>query len=397
MNRIRLGSLVAASGIVLIGSLTLAITGISHHGVRKRMEEYLATGRQIPGLLADPKNEQVVAARHRHQEKLERELDLADALIRRINGRDPLLPDIFPKPPRSHTLYKFAEAYLAAIDGFQSQLHAGRPPNAAEVRAAQADLSDRLESEDETPAPPAYLRSTIPRQAHAPLPIEPRHYAEVTKARQIHCYADRDSFDPILPETFMSAPTAEEIWFAQVALWIQQDVVAAIAELNEEAAAAHGAAACVEQMPVKRIVHLPVFGYLRADGLIHFHVRDAARRRVPSPIPAAWTGRVCDDDFDVVLFGLVVVVDQRDLLQLIDRISKRNLFCCTYASSAAPQDKAEGYLYGTEPAICVSLEFEAYLARDIYAPLMPPAVRALLDVRQPDDSGRWAAAQETRP
>jgi len=399
MNRIGSRSPVAAYGIVLIGSLTLAVIGISHDGVRERMRRHLATARQIPALLADPKNERMVVARQRHQAKLMREFDLADAIIQRINRREPLLPGIFPQPARAPTPYQFAEAYLVAIDGFQSQLRAGSPPNDAEVKAAQVELGERLESQEEKPAPSGHLRSTVPRQAHTPLPVDPRHYAQVMKARQIRCYVDRGSFDPILPEAFTSPPTPEEIWFAQVALWIQQDVVAAIAQLNEEAAQARGAAACVEQMPVKRIVHLPVFGYLRADGLIRFFMRDAARGSALLPVPAAWTGRVCDDDFDVVLFELVAVVDQRDVLQLIDRISGRNFFCCTSLALATvtPQDAAEGYLYGTEPAIYVSVEFEAYLARDMYAPLMPVGVRALLGIEQDDRNEILATIRETTP
>ncbi len=399
MSAIRFRPLTAAYGIVLIGAFALGVIGIRHNGVQERMRQQLATAAQIPELSVSPKNEHIVAARLRHQAHLEQEFNLADAIIRRINRREPLLPGIFPTPARAHALYKFAEAYLAAIDGFQSRLLAGSPPDEAEVKAAQEDLDDRLESQAKRPEQPGHVRSTVPRQPQPALPVDACEYAQVMKARQIRCYADRDSFAPILPDTFASTPTPEEIWFAQVALWIQQDVVAAIAELNEEAAQAHGAGAYVEQMPVKRIVYLPVFGYLRADGLIHFFVRDASRRRAPFPIPAAWTGRVCDEDFDVVLFELFAVVDQRDLLHLIDRISKRNFFCCTSVSATAvtPQDAAEGYLYGTEPTIRVSLEFEAYLARDIHAPLMPAEARALLDVTQRGGNDRLAAAQETTP
>ena len=37
--------------------------------------------------------------------------------------------------------------------------------------------------------------------------------------------------------------------------------------------------------------------------------------------------------------------------------------------------------YGTEPVVQVTLEFEGYMAREVYSGLMPPPVRELLGVR----------------
>ena len=40
-----------------------------------------------------------------------------------------------------------------------------------------------------------------------------------------------------------------------------------------------------------------------------------------------------------------------------------------------------GYHYGTAPVIEASLEFEAYMLRDVYVPLMPDGIKALLKIQ----------------
>jgi hypothetical protein len=171
------------------------------------------------------------------------------------------------------------------------------------------------------------------------------------------------------------------MWFAQVGLWIQQDTVAAVAQLNEEATKPSPMAACVEQMPVKRIVALRVHGYWVRDHLVRFAMPTAGRQSVSGSTAPSSSHAAKDEGFDVVVFRVVAIVDQRDLLQLIDRISRKNFCRCAGVTYAGITDKetAAGYLYGTEPAVCVALDFEAYLSRDIYRPLMPRDVRELLD------------------
>jgi hypothetical protein len=211
---------------------------------------------------------------------------------------------------------------------------------------------------------------------------DPVYRANVTKAKDIRCYVDPATFhvSPIVSVT--SAPQPDEMWFAQVSLWVQQDLVAAVARVNEAAARqVTDDDACVEQMPVKRIELLRVLGYQTAGGLLLFPGGETGVGRSES-----FTGHTCNDQFDVVRFMLVVVVDQRDLLQLIDQISKQNFYQCIGASYSmvSPDDARHGYLYGTEPVVRAQLEFEGYMARAVYLPLMPAKIREALGVGEGD-------------
>lgn len=209
--------------------------------------------------------------------------------------------------------------------------------------------------------------------------------AYVSKAQSIRCYVGPGSFhvSPIVEET--RAPRPADMWFAQVGLWIQQDVVTAIASLNNEAAQqADDTDAHVEQMPVKRIEHIEVQGYQTSDGLIPFPAHTSMGSRPGGGIQAAsFTGRMSDEQFDVVRFNLAVIVDQRDLLQLIDRLTKQNFYQCIGAEYTQVPEEA-GYMYGTEPVIRAGLAFEGYMACGVYRELMPPeVVQALTGQKQP--------------
>jgi hypothetical protein len=366
------------AGLGLGGILSLVVSGITHDRVREKMRAELLIARDIPTLVADPKSAQAAAAEQHRRDELARELAELCRAAGAINRREPLLANVFPTGGPPHLRVRFMERYRDAIADLLTQLRAGGLPTEAERAAAREDLAERdaLEREKVDEVSAAWTGQRGVGETNRVL-----QYAQAAQARRLWCYATAEAFarSPSGPGT--GAPRVEELWFAQVELWIQQDVVAAIEEMNEEAAAAYGKGACVEQMPVKRIWSVFVLGYQLQDGLLPFQVPSASRPALRVAVPVSFTGRMCDGEFDVVVFQMAVVLDQRDVLQLIDRIAKRNFYQCTAVKCAAvpPADAAEGYLYGTEPAMYVGLEFELYMWREIYGPLMPAGVRGMLE------------------
>jgi len=353
-----------AAGLVF---LVIGICGAVSATVTSDMQQRVGLVTQIGTLKADPKNEAVIsAARHWHelfQQEYQRTLEQAH----RINRRRPLLPGIFPTPEKPSAGFEFAAAYARAVQQFPRTLVAGGLPGPAEIEDARAYLE--------------HLREESPTAMDAT--VDPEHCACVLHARRIRCYAGPESFhvSPIVDVT--SAPPPGQMWFAQVSLWVQQDLVAAIARVNEAAARqVTDSEACVEQMPVKRIELLRVLGYQAPGGLLPFSGGETGGVRSES-----FTGQTCNDQFDVVRFMLVVVVDQRDVLQLVDQISRQNFYQCIGAgySMVNPDDAQHGYLYGPEPVVRVQLEFEGYMARAVYQPLMPAEIRKMLGADEGDD------------
>ncbi|MBU0618522.1 MAG: hypothetical protein KKI02_12460 [Planctomycetes bacterium] len=381
MVGLRLRAGMIAAGLGLVGVFSLAIIGAAEDSVRREMRAQAALARAIPGLIADAKNAEAVAAQKHIQAELAREVAELYAAAERINRREPVLADVFPDGGQVHRRVRFAELYRDALDEFVRQLRGGGPPTPAEIEAARQDLAEAAELRNEEAERTRAVGMSNPPRHGVGRDDEAVSYASVLKARGIRCYVHDGVFERRELGGQGSAPSVEQLWLAQVELWIQRDVVGAIAEMNDEAARVHGRRAGVEQMPVKRIWGVRVLGYQLRDGLLLFPTPDGLSCEVWKSVPVSFTGRACDGEFDVVVFQMVVVMDQRDVLQLIDRVGKRNFYQCTaVAYEAVPEPDANaGYVYGTEPVVCVGLEFEWYMWREIYGPLMPAGVRRTVD------------------
>jgi hypothetical protein len=389
--------------------------------------------RDIRSLASDPKSERKIEAERAKGEKFEEEYQKTLAAAHRINERGPLMAGVFPEPEKRSTGFEFVQAYKRAVRRLPIELIPGTLPTAEEIEEERQNVVDLQNLEEEQrveggeTAPSITRRPvTTPRGSAAPLfgggaapmgtgrragppmtggrfggaadmvvsgrassggepKYDPVYRANVSKAKSIRCYYDPLAtfhVSPIVNVT--SAPEPDQMWFAQVSLWVQQDVVAALARANEAAARqVTEGEAYVEQMPVKRIELIRVLGYQAPGGFLSFPGgADSSGVRSES-----FTGQTCNDQFDVVRFVLVMVVDQRDVLQVIDQISKQNFYQCVGASYSMvnPADAQAGYLYGIEPVVRVRLEFEGYMARAVYQPLMPAGIRELLGADKGDE------------
>jgi len=383
--------------------------------VHKRMQSDILQrthAGSIANLKRNPKNEEIIAREKKRDELFDAEIQRTMEIARQINAREPLLPDVFPKPGQEVGRFRFREAYRDAMSQLPVRLHAGTLPTQAEIEEERLNVQDMLALEQEKTAggaaaatPGAFGRgaaaAVMPggyrgaaggaRLGTAPK-YDPVLRARVSKARQIRCYVDEDSFhvSPIVDSS--EAPSLLEMWLAQVGYWIQSDLVAAIADLNEQAARAlNPDQAYVEFMPVKRLDQVQILGYQTKDGLKPFPSRTqtgaaTGRMAMQQQQAGSFTKRVCNELYDVVRLRLTVVADQREVLRLIDRISRQNFFTCVGASYAVVdrqrEEQQEGYLYGSAPVIRVTLDYEFYMLRDVYQPLMPQPVLELLGIKK---------------
>lgn len=221
---------------------------------------------------------------------------------------------------------------------------------------------------------------------------DPNFRAIVAKARSIRCYADFRSFhiSPIVDEQTVPVPSPDQLWMAQVGLWIQQDVTAAIKALNDSfAATVTSTDAHVEHMPVKRIERIRVIGYQLKSGLFPFDVLSGTQGSSAAAEDArpSFTHSSGDEELDVIRFSVAATVDQRHILKLVDQITKANFYKCVDIDYRAvdPADAQLGYMYGTAPVVSVTMAFEGYMARAVYAVLMPKTIRQRLGIDQGED------------
>jgi hypothetical protein len=408
-------------GVVALLGVAVALMGMTRKDVVTDMEKMKGVAGQISSLRSSAKNQELIDQEKRRGEAFKKEFADTIEIAKRINKREPLMSGIFPQPASagSGPLLKFREEYARELAKLPAILSAETLPTADEVNEAAQDVDElrQLETEkaQENAAEGEGSRSPVaaqqppqpagnPRQVFSEFAgegprgggrdgrggrggtemsgagqqnVEPKYNplfrAQVAKARSILCYMNDNAFDVHPMRDAAADPKLDEMWYAQVSLWIQQDVARAIAAFNKEAVARVQDDVCVEHVPVKRLVSLRVLGYALENNKLH-----SFGGQGDSAPSESFTGRFSNEQFDVVRFDLVVVVDQRELLRLIDAIGKSNFYKCVgvaYEKVDHERDRMEGYFYGLAPVIRVKLNFEGYMSREIFEEMKPEAVR----------------------
>lgn len=426
-------------GVVALAALGFAAMGMSNKTVIEKMnrnQTEVGAG-SIGSLRSSAKNQECIDQEKKRAKAFEDDYKATVDTAKRINRREPLMGGVFPKAEQNATRFAFKSAYEKEVSRLSSLMGAETLPTPYEIEEEQLNVNELLAQEKEkkeetkiagvpgqvTPPapplvprpPPVFERGTpvggdfisdfgsgrgetgrggmMPMQSGASgANVEPKYNAvyraRVNKARSIRCYVDPSTFqvNPLIQS--VGAPPPEQMWFAQVGLWIQQDVVQAINALNRDAAkSVQDGEAYVEHSPVKRLVSLRVLGYvLPTGGVLQFpalsDVGSTAKEMTPS-----FTDRKSNEQFDVVRFELTAVVDSRETLKIVDAITKANFNkLLSIESTAVNRDIDEqqaGYFYGTAPVAQVRMEFETYMARDVFDEMKPAEVAAALTGQKP--------------
>lgn len=432
-------------GVVALAAIGLAVVGMTSNTVVQEMESRVQAAAAITTLRSDPQNEETINAEKERGRLCEQEFEAVVRTAETINERQPLMEGAFPKPAELPTQYRFRDAYVKKVYELPRGLKAGDLPGPQELNEEaeiiiEEDRRKRQEQGDDvtvaTPAPVAGPAAPPPpgptggargggMMRGGGMPAGGRggrgaagggppagggqdvgstpalqglpsgvsmddvvRRASVKKARSIRVYAVPESFQisPIMSNP--EAPSPREMWYAQVSLWVQEDLVKAIGELNEAAAQQAGDnEAHVGNMPVKRIESVQVWGYITSTGdLVPFPAEAAptaagAAGQPPTMAPSFTSHSKSDEQFDVVRVTLTAVVDQRDILKLVDSITRTNFYQLVGIEYERVESQdAKGYLYGPDPVVRVVLDFEGYMARKMYKGLMPTEVQQDLGI-----------------
>jgi hypothetical protein len=242
-------------------------------------------------------------------------------------------------------------------------------------------------------------------QAAIPTPEQLRPAAKQAAvyqaARAIWTYVNDDSFEmhPLGSPGSFARPLPEDLWAAQMFLWIDQDVAQALRQVNEQAAQQLPEdQRWVANLPVKHLVTLRISDYLTqgaTDATGRTSSTSVLQRagggssasfstvRFGSP-SIAFTNRMRTSDYDVVQFALNLVVDARDLPKVLAGLCNQNFYTpiqVQYRCVDVMAARDAGYLYGTGPILNVDIVCEGLFFRSIYEPMMPQTVKDILDGR----------------
>ena len=388
--------------------------------IESRMAESANLYRQLEGAGSNPQNAETIAHILEVTERVKKEQsEVLDKAIK-SNLREPLRTDCFPTmSDRNIVPFAFLKDYRAAFPKMMRQLNPLAPadmtnfdqPNPDDILLWQEELlrrqGEEIEQEQATVRPGPRLRSGAARGGMAePLtPVQlaledPMQMASIERARVLQCYVGLESFQ--LHEIYYQSGTFTEtdMWAAQVLLWIQQDVVAALARVNQDAADALNAKnktlpagdtpipVDVTTLPVK---HLSLLELVLIDQVYEVGMGADPAGGIPALGSMSFTGRTSNADFDVVPFQVVLIVDQRDLSLIINEIAKANFYTAlnvNYTALPAPtrDDAAIGYLYGHEPIVQAELDFEGYFFREAYHHRWPEGGPRQVEPGEPPDA-----------
>lgn len=429
-----------ASGVASLVFIGLAFYFMSQNTVVAKMNKVIAdTGASnISTLRSSAKNQQMIDHELARVKALKDEVQRTIDEARKINGRPVMMSDVFPAPKDETTRRKFVEQYALEFAKLPQPLEAGTAPTEEDLMEASIEVTELRQQEaeeeeqrriDTTDAPKGDGRAPAAALPVADQPVaispdgaigdggfgrggggvgrmtgggpmgmaspgepakDPKYdfvlRARVKKARELRCYIDPFTFhqSPIvgLPNSTVSPPppSPADMWYAQVGLWVQADVVRAIQELNDLAAANAVKAdpslePFVEHVPVKRLISVRVHGYQLDKKMIEFPATVGTDSK--DSMPLSFSDAKSNEHFDVIRFSVSVICDPREIQRLIDRIGRTNFYRCIdvdYDSVNRAAEEAAGYLYGTQPVVRANMAFEGFMSRDVYQPLMPKEV-----------------------
>lgn len=348
--------------------------------------------------------------------------DFAETALRfQTEALKPLVPGVLPIPAGQAPAYRFQDQYrklMGAVSltpgggggafggGYSPPAMTGTPgggtaftppakvlgtPLIGRLPPSEAEVKDRADQRE------AKIRQEMPIYVNGAVQNQPQVDEAVLRARaavgdmlredvakQSSVYLDpTTSFLAHDKITGATAPNANDIFIAQVGLWLQQEICRAVYETNQPALAKSQNG--VIDAPIKRLIGirftLPYVPPTVAPGT-------PAPTDVPA-LPAAPAAKVAvdfvknplgqttNDLYDVLPFTLSIVCEADTLPQTLAGLGKnrylsiRSLDLQTVDAALA---RTQGFLYGTKPVVQVNIRGQYLMLRKFLGQFMPPDI-----------------------
>ncbi|MCK4624162.1 MAG: hypothetical protein KAV00_02545, partial [Phycisphaerae bacterium] len=161
----------------------------------------------------------------------------------------------------------------------------------------------------------------------------------------------------------------DDLWMAQVGLWVQKDIIKAINLTNEQVReTASGKQTGVAASAVKRLMNIDVRGFVLggpADSgatttMLRYANIDSAKG---DKTPPQLTGRACNKLYDVVHYDFTVVIPMRHLLRLQRNLMAQNYHTILEVSIIRPV-QSDVHYYGTDSVMKVTIVGEMLMLTD---------------------------------
>jgi hypothetical protein len=273
-------------------------------------------------------------------------------------------------------------------------LRAGIAPTQAEILAYQQRVAQQIRQTetkfDEKTRRPINEQEVAKRIAEEQAKVPDA--LRIEAATENAMYLDPNSLTVIAEATQPNRPPQPPtIFWAQLTLWLQQDILKALAEVNGDSR--NG----VMDSPVKRLIKLDVTTQFIKPGM---NLQGGQQQQPMNPeegggMPAeptdpsqpieknyavSPTGRYSNPLYDVLHFKLSLVVEASKVPQVLAALS-RDRFITIYRMNVTAVDsgeaQAEGYIYGDDPVVLLDMEGEALFMRAWTKQYMPMRIKQI--------------------
>lgn len=313
-------SLMIPAGIVLIGLVLILLTLLFGGPIKEKMSKSAKQGQSVDRSVNSAHSVKDVDNEKYYQDQFEVDAKKVEQLAKQTTQRELISYDIFPEPEDSSVqiFSSFGKKYRTQIEDLLKDANARSAPTQVEITS---ELERRGSSQNAVTTGRRPVRSRVGRGDAFDLTKD----AFLKKrAQEMSLYVTAKIFDwySFWKEyVFENEETAvEHCWYSQVAFWVYEDVVDTIKEMNSGSTS-------VFNSDVKRLVGV---NFTRnAD-----YLKDTGRRsgsyggmsgmsgKVTGDSPDyilyvdkpsifgfnPWTGRICDDNIDVIHFSIAVVI-----------------------------------------------------------------------------------------
>jgi hypothetical protein len=311
------------------------------------------------------------------------------AKLREINYYKPLTDSAFPaSSPAQRSAFKLA--YQDEVNSWLSRMKAGDVPTADYI----AQTRDRIDEDKNKMAELGIATKTDDGE----MVNRPEVRAAITKAQLIYCYATDDSFhqsavsdrSPAAPMYVGRPPSPEEMWHAQLEVWVQRLIVDRIAEINEAAAdqlSQEGARPWVGNLPIKELVAIQTTRYYVTDeGKRSATTQSKGRPEPPGSAESVFTGNKSNELYELMQLTMVLVVDAAKMPAIMSELCRDRFLTIVNVEYEAvePNPSMEGKIYGDRPVVRLTLDMETQFFSEFYLPLMPNEILDQLKKKRPE-------------
>lgn len=374
--------------------------------VEQRMTQIQGLIRTVSGLSRNVANEALIEAKKAEIESKKKAFDetfdaalamqqynpfyekvAPDGTVERAK-RETIIPDVLPEPRRDADALEFRAAYVREFAKLAERLRArdkASPEDIQnEMRKKQAMDGDDSDIQNRTAWPVANIEpmSGTEKEGDDDQSLESLVRQSATAraaemvAKETWMYLDSDALAQHPLSETKGTPNAEEIWQAQMGLWIQQDMVTALARLNEERARQLRDAGKLDElwvayMPVKRLARMAIAPRLGNGGELN-----------NTEWRPSFTGIENNKSRFMVPVSLKLIVEEAAVMEVINSLCSVGYYTpiWTEIRAVTPDPTCESYIYGDEPIVELEIIVEGYYFRSVFEQWIPKELKKIMEM-----------------